>query len=66
MMKWEYMTLMLPAKGFLLGGDIDAQELTDRLNKLGSQGWELINVFGTNMLEGQTREVFAVLKRPSQ
>ena len=64
MMKWEYMTLMLPATGFILGGNIDAQKLTDRLNDLGQQGWELINVFDTNMLEGQTRDVFAVLKRP--
>jgi len=65
-MKWEYMTLMLPAKGFLLGGSIDAQKLTDRLNQLGNEGWELVNVFDTNMLEGQTRDVFAVLKRPAK
>ena len=24
-MKWEYMTLMLPASGFILGGKIDGQ-----------------------------------------
>ena len=63
-MKWEYMTLMLPATGLVLGGKIDAQKLTDRLNQLGNERWELVSVFDTNMLEGKTRDVFAVLKRP--
>jgi len=63
-MKWEYMTLMLPATGLILGGKIDAQKLTDRLNQLGSERWELVSIFDTNMLDGKTRDVFAVLKRP--
>ena len=63
-MRWEYMTLMLPASGFAFGGKIDAQKLTDRLNELGSKGWELVSVFDTNMLEGKTRDVFAMVKRP--
>lgn len=57
-MKWEYMTLMIPATGFLQDGEIDGQNLTDRLNQLGSERWELVSVF-----EGQTGDVFAVLKR---
>ncbi len=63
MMKWEYMTLTLPAGGLFVGGKIDAQQLTERLNELGSEGWELVSVFDTNMLEGKTRDVFAILKR---
>ena len=59
------MTLMLPASGFILGGRIDGQKLTDRLNELGSKRWELVSVFDTNMLDGNTRDVIAVLKRPS-
>ena len=62
-MKWEYMTLMPPATGFILGGKIDGQKLTDRLNQLGGEGWELVSVFDTNMIEGKTRDVIAVLKR---
>jgi hypothetical protein len=65
-MKWEYMTLMLPATGLILGGKIDGQGLTDRLNRLGSERWELVSVFDTNMMEGKTRDVIAVLKRPLQ
>jgi len=49
-----------------VGGKIDAQALTDRLNKLGGEGWELVSVFGTNMLDGKTRDVFATLKRPGE
>lgn len=63
-MKWEYMTLMLPTSGFILGGKIDGQKLTDRLNQLGNERWELVSVFDTNMLDGKTRDVIAVLKRP--
>ena len=66
MAKWEYMTLMLPAHGFIAGGDIDAKKLTDRLNQLGSEGWEVVTVFDTNMLQGKTRDVFVLLKRPFQ
>jgi hypothetical protein len=62
-MRWEYMTLMLRASGFVLGGKIDAQKLTDRLNELGTEGWELVSAFDTSMLEGRTRDVIAVLKR---
>jgi hypothetical protein len=65
-MKWEYMTLLLPATGIVLGGKIDGQKFTDRLNQLGSEGWELVSVFDTNMIEGKTRDVIAVLKRPVQ
>jgi hypothetical protein len=56
---------LLPATGLILGGKLDAQKLTDRLNQLGEEGWELVSVFDTNMLEGKTRDVFAILKRPS-
>jgi len=65
-MKWEYMTLMLRAHGVFFGGSIDGQTLTDKLNQLGKEGWELVSVFDTSMLQGRTRDVFAVLKRPSK
>ncbi len=45
------------------GGKLDAQMLTDQLNELGGQGWELVSVFDTTKLEGQTRQVYAVMKR---
>lgn len=65
-MKWEYMTLMFASTGFLLGGNLDAQRLTDRLNELGAEGWELVSVFDTNMRSGQSKDVYAILKRAFQ
>ena len=63
-LKWEYKTLTFEAAGFWSGGGkLDAQLLDEQLNLLGSQGWELVSVFDTTKLEGQTRQVYAVLKR---
>ena len=66
-LRWEYTTLGLGAGGYLTGGgQIDLQALTDRLNALGDDGWELVSVFDTSRTSGQTRVVVAVLKRPVQ
>lgn len=62
MPQWEYMTVLLGATGFL-GGKVDGAELTDRLNALGADGWELVSAFDTNMGRGRTRDVVAILKR---
>ena len=62
--RWEYMTVVLQAHGFFTGGgQIDPQALTDRLNTLGEEGWELVSMFDTNRASGETRVVVAVLKR---
>ena len=62
---WEYLTFMMGAGGFL-GGDISGDTLNRKLNDLGSEGWELVTVFDTNMSHGRTRDVVAVLKRPAR
>ncbi|WP_348705038.1 DUF4177 domain-containing protein [Acidovorax soli] len=62
MQKWEYKTMKVEAKG-LLGGVVDAGALDVLLNQLGSQGWNLVSVFDTNMLHGQSREIVAIFKR---
>lgn len=61
-MHWQYTTISMEAYGWM-GGKIDGDQLTNRLNELGAQGWELVSIFDTNMSEGRTRDVFAVLKR---
>jgi hypothetical protein len=63
-MKWQYTTLSIPATGFFVGGNVDLGKLSAHLNKLGEVGWELVSVFDTTMMEGKTRDVIAVLKRP--
>jgi uncharacterized protein DUF4177 len=65
-MTWEYMTVRIGATGFWAGGKLDGDAFNAELNKLGGQGWELVSVFDTNMIDGQTRDVFAVLKRPTR
>jgi Domain of unknown function (DUF4177) len=63
--RWEYKTLKTEAGGWL-GGMVDTQSLECLLNTLGRDGWELVSVFDTNMLvQGATREVVAVFKRPA-
>ncbi len=61
-MTWEYKTVALAAHGFL-GGKLDMGRFEEMLNQFGSKGWELVNVFDTNKLQGQTRDVIAVFKR---
>jgi hypothetical protein len=63
-MKWEYLTVKFATSGFLLGGKLDGDAFNEKLNELGEQGWELVSAFDTNMDQGMTRDVVAVLKRP--
>jgi hypothetical protein len=65
-MKWEYITVMFEASGWFLGGKLDGQAFNERLNNLGAEGWELVSVFDTNLHQGGTRDVVAVMKRPIQ
>ena len=62
--KWEYMSLKVEAKGWFVGGELDQEEFDNKLNQLGRDCWEVVSVFDTNMLDGQSREIIAVLKRP--
>lgn len=62
-MKWEYTTVKVDTKGFV-SVKFDNASFEQILNGLGQQGWELVNVFDTNMDGGKTRHVVAVLKRP--
>ena len=64
-MKWEYRTLKIGAEhGFLSGTDFDATELASQLNTLGAEGWELVSVFEIEKVQGGTKFVVAVMKRP--
>lgn len=60
---WEYQTLKVEPGGWL-GGKVDVDELRERLNALGRQGWELVSALDTAYGQGGSREVVAILKRP--
>ncbi len=62
MERWEYSTIKVLTKGFS-GGILEIQSFDTELNKMGSEGWELVSCFDTNQSYGQTREVIAVFKR---
>lgn len=50
--------------GRLAGGKVDTDELRAELNRMGQEGWELVNAFRTASGHGASREVVAIFKRP--
>ncbi len=61
MKKFEY-CLLNPDKSFFTG--IDYEELTQRLNHLGRQGWEVVSTVGiTAGMGGQMTGLLITLKR---
>ena len=65
-MRWEYNTIKVDTKGWLLGGKLDDNEFELLMNELGQQGWELVNAFDTNIEGGKSRHVVAIFKRPKE
>ena len=63
MNKFEYKVLDVPTKFSWSGGKINAQELADKLNDLGRQGWEVVNTIDTNLHQGASRGLIIILKR---
>jgi|CXWL01.1.fsa_nt_gi hypothetical protein len=62
MPQFEYKVLEAAAKGFW-GGKINSQELVNKLNEFGRQGWEVVSAADTNMWEGASRNMIIILKR---
>lgn len=66
-MGWEYQTVQIHADTglfFAQGGTFDDHRFRYELNRLGWDGWELVSVFDTNHIQGGTRYIVAVFKRP--
>ena len=64
-MKWEYKTATMEPKGWLKS-KVDSQKTDALLNKLGSQGWELVSVLplAQNMgYAGKTGSIAFMFKR---
>jgi hypothetical protein len=60
---FEYKVLDIAAKFSWGGTKINFQELTNELNDLGKQGWELVSTNDTSMHEGATSGLILILKR---
>jgi len=64
---WEYQNVSFnfDAEAFISrGGLFNSQRFNLELNRLGWDGWELVSVFDTNDIQGSSRFVVAVFKRP--
>ena len=61
---WEYRTVLIPTGGWL-GGKFDERSMTETMNDLGRDGWELVTALDTNRSGGETRHVVLLFKRKS-
>ena len=53
--------MLNPQSGFFKG--LDYEELTEQLNLLGSQGWEVVSAVNSTNSAGQTINLLVTLKR---
>lgn len=62
MKKFEYQSVITEIKGFF-GGKVDSVDMIEELNKLGQEGWELVNSLPSNGADSSTRYIVSVFKR---
>lgn len=62
--KWKYRTLKLDTQGWL-ERQVSFEFLDTNLNKLGDEGWELVNVIYLENTGMMTNSVIAFLKCPA-
>ncbi|MFA6174793.1 MAG: DUF4177 domain-containing protein [Kiritimatiellales bacterium] len=63
MQTWEYKTIKVPFSGGWGSPILDWTMFDTVLNQLGSDGWELVSVFTSNLENGRSGEAIAVFKR---
>ena len=61
-MKYEYKTISYDAGG-IFGGKVNESDFEAMLNRLGAEGWELVNCLASNVTYGKTAYIVAVFKR---
>lgn len=62
MKKWEYKTESYVPSGFV-GGKVNLSEFNNELNRLGHEGWELVNAVSVALDYGRTRKILIIFKR---
>lgn len=62
-MKWQYKTLRYTTSGMRV--DFDEKELEKTMNQLGGEQWELVTALDTNVIQGQTKELVFIFKKPA-
>ena len=61
--RWEYRTVKLDDESWVQRV-IDFEALDAKLNQIGQEGWELVNVIYVKESDWRTDSVIAFLKRP--
>lgn len=62
-MRWEYKTIEYSKRNFFGGAlKLDSNEFTEKLNKLGNEGWELVGT--TPQMGWQGQGLILIFKRP--
>lgn len=62
MPKFEYKVIEFKPGGFW-GTKLDAVDIETQLNKMGEEGWELLNSLDTNEYNGATKKLLFIFKR---
>ncbi|MCD8538572.1 MAG: DUF4177 domain-containing protein [Leadbetterella sp.] len=65
MKKYEYKIFKTKPEGFW-GTKVESEKLETEINKLGSEGWELVSTMDTNAGYGATQEIILFFKRESR
>lgn len=61
--RWEYFVFKIDVRGWF-GPDVRAELLAHEFDKLGAEGWELVNTVDVNRGSGSTSELLSIFKRP--
>ena len=61
-MYWEYYTHTIDVSGWFTDGEVDADKVTEELDSLGEDGWELVSSFGAGE-SGVTKTLVFIFKR---
>jgi len=64
--RWEYLVLDVGVTGFWIGPDLDGDAFTAKLNELGAQGWEAVGIASMSIIQGRTKDLVVILKRPAE
>jgi hypothetical protein len=62
MENFEYKVVVYDTKGFW-GGNVESNQLENKLNHLGCDGWELVSCTSTNQSYGSSKSIVCIFKR---
>ena len=61
--RWEYHVVYFNVSTLLFGPEIKPDEMRERLDAAGADGWELVNTVDVNRGRGNTSELIFIFKR---